>query len=170
MPAQRFRLFCIQPVCEIYKQLGADASRIRPSMSKKSVYGVLFRSLRRFPLGPLGLPGGKQRKEALHSKARIRRTCRRIRISFGGPRPSKPPGRFLNSLGRMHRASAPNHDRFAYFRLCSPAKRLIYSAPCSVRPTSMLRMTWPDVTRMASLIPVSGSRSLSISPRGSPME
>ena len=38
-------------------------------MSKKSAYGVLFRDLRRFPLAPMGLPGGKRRKETLHSKA-----------------------------------------------------------------------------------------------------
>ena len=39
------------------------------SVSKKSAYGVLFRDLRRFPLAPMGLPGGKRRKETLHSKA-----------------------------------------------------------------------------------------------------
>ena len=38
------------------------------SVSKKSAYGVLFRDLRRFPLAPMGLPGGKRRKETLHSK------------------------------------------------------------------------------------------------------
>ena len=38
------------------------------SVSKKSAYGVLFRALRRFPLAPMGLPGGKRRKETLHSK------------------------------------------------------------------------------------------------------
>ena len=37
-------------------------------MSKKSACGVLFRDLRRFPLAPMGLPGGKRRKETLHSK------------------------------------------------------------------------------------------------------
>ena len=41
----------------------------RSSVSKKSAYGVLFRALRRFPLAPMGLPGGKRRKETLHSKA-----------------------------------------------------------------------------------------------------
>ncbi len=61
------------------------------SVSKKSACGVLFRNLRCFPLGLSDLPGGKQRKEALRGKARIRRTCRRIRIAFGGLRPSKPP-------------------------------------------------------------------------------
>ena len=38
------------------------------SVSKKSACGVLFRDLRRFPLAPMGLPGGKRRKETLHSK------------------------------------------------------------------------------------------------------
>ena len=61
------------------------------SVSEKSAYGVLFRSLRRFPLAPTGLPGGKRRKEALLCKARIRRACRRIRMTLGGLRPSKPP-------------------------------------------------------------------------------
>ncbi len=44
-------------------------SNNQPSVSKKSAYGVLFRNLRRFPLAPMGLPGGKRRKETLHSKA-----------------------------------------------------------------------------------------------------
>ena len=38
------------------------------SVSKKSAFGVLFRGLHCFPLAPMGLPGGKQRKETLHSK------------------------------------------------------------------------------------------------------
>ena len=60
--------------------------------SEKPAFGVLFRGLRRFPPGPLGQTGRKRRKEALRGKARIRRTCRRIRLAFGGLRPSKPPG------------------------------------------------------------------------------
>ena len=42
----------------------------RLCVSKKSAYGVLFRViLQRFPLGPLGLPGGKRCKETLLRKA-----------------------------------------------------------------------------------------------------
>ena len=71
------------------------------SVSKKSAYGVLFRALRRFPLAPMGLPGGKRRKETLHSK--VSESAAHV-AGFGlhlegfGP-PNLPEG-FFDSLKR----------------------------------------------------------------------
>ena len=52
-----------------------------------------------FPSRPRGAPGRETAQGNLAQQGfRIRRTCRRIRITFGGLRPSKPPGRVFDSL------------------------------------------------------------------------
>ena len=69
------------------------------SVSKKSAYGVLFRDLRRFPLAPMGLPGGKRRKETLHSKASESAAhVAGFGLHLEGYGPPNHPKRFFDSL------------------------------------------------------------------------
>ena len=71
----------------------------RVNVSKKSACGVLFRVLTLFPSRPHGAPGRETAQGTLAQQGfRIRRTCRRIRIAFGGLRPSKPPKEFFLTI------------------------------------------------------------------------
>ena len=68
-------------------------------MSKKSAYGVLFRDLRRFPLAPMGLPGGKRRKETLLRKASESAAhVAGFGLHLEGCGPPNLPERFFDSL------------------------------------------------------------------------
>ena len=72
-----------------------------PSVSKKSAYGVLFRDLRRFPLVPARLPGGKHRKETLLRKAfKSAAHVAGFGLHLEGFGPPNLPEGFFDSLSR----------------------------------------------------------------------
>ena len=70
--------------------------------------------LRRFPLAPAGLPGGKRRKETLLRKASESTAhVAGFGIQLGGLRPSEPTGKFFDSLWPSASARKPG-GRFAF--------------------------------------------------------
>ena len=104
----------------------------RLCVSKKSACGVLFRVLTLFSSRPMGLPGGKQRKEPLRSKgSESAAHVAGFGLHLEGCGPPNHPNRFFDSLSRAHARLFMCRPRLRRaLRACRPALfSAIFSTP-----------------------------------------